>query len=323
LMVRTFSTGIILSLVVVLTLFVSSAMAQTKLGGSVTFRDDGANAGAKLVTSLTGLQTGIAYEGQLWSADGQSSVNVGALTIAVDGSASNTYVDPDGASLQGKYDHYVIIDPSGTIVYADSIPSVSSSSINSVMTTDALGLRDNVSAALAFAEAADAATTLSDQQSAANDVLGAIASIVAHADSVIAAADEINLSAAAELDVAAAAKNASSNAADAKTGALQAQANANTLIAATGVSDYGTKIQVQNMKVGLSNADASAKLAYTDAQNMAAFIPVLGASPVFVAAAPEVGDGMVPLVAWMAMALGLVFVATSGFLISRKRALVS
>ena len=51
-MVRTFSTGIIISLVAVLTLFVSSAMAQTKLGGSVSFRDDGANAGAKLVTSL-------------------------------------------------------------------------------------------------------------------------------------------------------------------------------------------------------------------------------------------------------------------------------
>ena len=318
-MVRTFSTGIIISLVAVLTLFVSSAMAETKLGGSVNFRDDGANAGAKLVTSLTGLDAGIAYEGQLWSADGQSSVDVGALTIAVDGSASNTYVDPDGASLQGNYDHYVIVDPSGSIIYSDSIPSIVSDEINSVITTDALGLRDTVAAALVSAKAANSATTLSAQQTSANEVLAAIDAIVAHADGVIAAADLIAVSAAAELDVAAAAKLASSNAADARTGALQAQSNATALVAATSISDYGSKIQAQNLEVGLSNANDSARLAYGNAQDMAAFVPVLGASPVFVSATPAVGDSMVPSAAWMALILGFVLIATGGVLATKRQ----
>lgn len=356
--VRTFSIGLMLSLVAVLLLTISAASAQeeaTKLGGSVTIRDDGANHSAMLVTALSELPTpsaGTAYEGWLVGAGGK--VSVGVLNIAVDGSADQEYIDPDGANLLAKYSAYAITlepspdpDPatSGDVLYADSIPGDAYGHVGHLLVAwpsnpdgkgIAVGLREQVAAALAHAQLAEASTTLAGQQDHAQHVINIVEGtgganfdssaanpgdgkgVLAYADDLVAHATlaKAGLSAIDDADVIAAADAAIANAKDAKTGAEQARNNAVNLLKAT-ASDFGSNLQIQNMRVGLSNGNDSAVLAYGNSQDLSTYVPILGATPG--ATPPAVGDGLVATIAMSVLFMGLMATAAGAFLLFRRR----
>jgi hypothetical protein len=355
--VRTYSIGLMLSLVAVLLLTISAASAQeeaTKLGGTVTVRDDGANLSAKLITALSELPTpaaGTAYEGWLVGTGGK--VSVGVLVVAVDGSADQEYIDPDGANLLAKYSAYAITsepspdpDPatSGDVLYADSIPGDASGHVGHLLVAlpanpdgkgIAVGLREQAAAALAHAQLAEASTTLAGQQDHAQHVINIVEGtgganfdssaanpgdgngILTYADDLVAHATlaKAGLSATDDADVIAAADAAIANANDAKTGAEQARNNAVSLLSAT-VSDSTSDLQVQNMHIGLSNGSGSAVLAYGNAQDLAIYVPILGATPV---TPPAVGDGLVATIAMSVLFMGLMATAAGAFLLFRRK----
>lgn len=344
--VRTFSIGLMLSLVFVMLLTVSAASAQeeTKLGGNVTVRDDGGNANSSLVIALTELPTpaaGQAYEGWLFAADG-SKTSAGLLVVAVDGSVDQEYVDPDGSNLLAKYTTYAITsepspDPdtatAGEVLYADSIPEGAGAHAGSLLAGD---LRSQVGAALAHAKLAEASATLASQQSHAQHVINVVegagganfdasadnpgdgSGVFAHADDLVAHAESAKAAVpSTDTDVIAALDAAIANAKDARTGAEQARNNAVSLLLAT-ASDTGTALQLQNMSIGLSNGNDSAELAYENAQDVALFVPVLGGTTPQ-PKPPAVGDEMVPLIAMAMLLMGLVASGAGGLLLVRQR----
>ena len=362
--VRIFSIWLMLSLVSVLLLTVSAAGAQeeaTKLGGSVTFRDDGANVSAMLVTALTELPTpaaGRAFEGWLVAGDG-SKISVGVLTVAVDGSVDQEYVDPDGNNLLAKYSAYAITDEpspdpdpgtSGDVLYADTIPSGAFAHAGHLLVAwapnpdskgIAVGLREQIAVALVHAQLAESSATLALQQTHAQHVINIVEGtdganfdagpgnpgdgmgVLAYADDLVTHATlaKGGLSATDDADLIAAADLAIVNAQDAKTGALQARNNAVTLLLASAIDD-GSELQLQNMRIGLSNGNDSAKLAYTDSQDLATFVPILGATPPEVTP-PAVGDTLVSTIAMSVLLMGLMATAAGAFLLFRRRGITT
>jgi hypothetical protein len=325
----------------------------------VTFRDDGANVSAKLVTALAELPTpaaGRAFEGWLVASDG-SKTSVGVLTVAVDGSVDQEYVDPDGNNLLAKYSSYAITDEpspdpdpgtSGDVLYADSIPSGPSGALahaenllvawapNPDSKGIAVGLREQIAVALVHAQLAESSATLALQQTHAQHVINIVEGtdganfdagpgnpgdgmgVLAYADDLVTHATlaKGGLSATDDADLIAAADLAIANAQDAKTGALQARNNAVTLLLASAIDD-GSKLQLHNMSIGLSNGNDSAKLAYTDSQDLATFVPILGATPVVTP--PVVGDTLVSTIAMSVLLMGLMATAAGAFLLFRRR----
>jgi len=344
--VRTFSIGLILSLTAVLLLSITAASAQeetTKLTGTATFRDDGDNLNAKVVISLGGLpvpEAGTAYEGWLLGSNG-SKVSTGVFFRAIDGSVDQEYVDPDGASLLATYGAFVVTselvpdpDPatSGAVLYADSISAGAAPHIGHLLVAFdanpeskgiAVGLREQMALALAHAKLADASTALADKQSHAQHVVNIIEGSGGPGDGngvLSYAADALAHVTEAKAGTTGLARIASANTAiaaaqDAKVRAEQSRNNALSVIAATELG-FLVNIQLQNASVGLSAGVTFAETVYTSSQDIAAFVPVLGASP----APPSVGDGLVPTAALTILIAGLMATAAGALLLFRRRA---
>ena len=193
---RTLSIGLILTLVAALTLSLGVVSAdsdeeEVRLGGNVVYRDDGENANARVVISLSGLPAlpdGMAYEGWLIGVTGDK-VSTGVLRRSFTGVANGVYVDPNGESLLAKYTAFAISkepspdpDPAtpGDIVYADSINEGAAPSIGRLLVkwrdapdekAAAHGLREQIAVALAHAEAAEESSSVVLKQRHAQQII--------------------------------------------------------------------------------------------------------------------------------------------------------
>ena len=277
--------------------------------------------------------------------------STGVFFRAVDGSVDQEYVDPDGANLLATYSAFAITsepvpdpDPAtpGAVLYADSIPAGTAAHVGHLLVAwdpnpddkgIAVGLRQQMGVARAHANLADNSTTLAAKQQHAHHVVNIIegsgganfdASFGNPGDGygVLKYADDAATHGAlakagatgTDLDVIAAADEIVLAANDARVRAEQARNNALSVIAATELG-FLVNIQLQNAVVSLSNGDTFALTAYTSSQDLAVFVPVLGASPT----PPGVGDELVPALAMSVLIAGLLATAAGALLLFRRR----
>ncbi|MCE2469035.1 MAG: anti-sigma factor [Dehalococcoidia bacterium] len=327
---------------------------EVRLGGSVVYRDDGGNASAKVVIALSGLPAlpdGMAYEGWLIGVTGDK-VSTGVMRRSFTGAMNGSYVDPDGENLLTKYTAFAITkepspdpDPAtpGEVVYADSINEGAAPHVGRLLvkwrdapdeTAAAVGLRDQIAMALAHAEAAEEASSMVVKQrhaqrvinilqgddgadyaravvpGASGDGLGAMN----YADAVIAVAQGAAADSEGDADVQAAAGMVVSHAGSAVAGMTQAVNNAKAVISASS-DDFAFGLRLENVRLSLERAHNSADDAYVSSQNIATFVPILGATP----EPPSVGDALVRVLALGVLIAGLAAAAAGVYLLLGQR----
>ena len=356
---RTVSIGLILTLAAALALSLGVVSAdgheeEVKLGGSVVFRDDGANASAKVVISLSGLPAlpdGMAYEGWLVGITADK-VSTGVLRRSLTGVANGMYVDPDGENLLVKYTAFAITkepspdpDPAtpGEIVYADSLNAGAAPHVGRLLVkwrdapdekAAAHGLREQIDVALAHAEAAEEATSVIVQQrhaqrvvnilqgddgadyarTAAPGVSGDGLGAMTYANTVIALAQEAALDSNGDSDVESTTGAVVTHASAALARMDQATNNAMSVINDSS-GDFVFGIRLQNILLSLERAQTSADNAYVSAQDIAMFVPVLGATP----DPPSVGDTLVQTLVFGILIAGLAAAAAGAYLLLGQR----
>ena len=327
---------------------------EVTLGGSVVYRDDGGNASAKVVIALTGLPAlpdGMAYEGWLVGVTGDK-VSTGVMRRSFTGAANGVYVDPDGENLLTKYTAFAISkepspdpDPAtpGDIVYADSINAGAAPYVGKLLvkwrdapgeTAAAVGLRDQIAVALAHAEAAEESSSMVVKQRHAQQVINILQGddgadyaravvpgpsgdglgAMNYANAVIAVAQGAAAEAEDDTGVASATGMVVSHAGSAVAGMNQAVNNAKAVIGATS-DDFVFGLRLQNVRLALESAHDAADDAYVSSQNIATFVPVLGATP----EPPSVGDALVRALALGVLIAGLAAAAAGAYLLLGQR----
>ena len=343
---RTLSIGMILALLFALVLSVSAASAQEEedevtLGGSVKVRDDGNNPSARLIIALRDLPAppaGMAYEG--WLVGRDDKISTGVFYRAIDGSVDAEWTHPDGANIFANYAAFAITtepvpdpDPAtpGEVVYADTIDSGAYFPLLNILvesedapddTALGVGLRDQLGEARNHARAVRNGADLAAQQAAAQSVLDIIMGAgndgfgaAAYAEAI---SEQLNLAQVGTTDKAAVeAIKAAIGANDwVRLKLTQAAGGASNLIAATG-EEHPEELKsfIQNVYEPLDTINRDANAAYAGAQDMATFVPILGAVP----GTPGVGDGLVPTVARGVLLFGVIAMALGMALLLRRR----
>lgn len=327
---------------------------EVTLGGSVAYRDDGGNASAKVVIALTGLPAlpdGMAYEGWLVGVTGDK-VSTGVMRRTITGKVNGTYTDPDGENLLTKYTAFAITkepspdpDPAtpGEVVYADSVNAGAAPHVGRLLvkwrdapgeTAAAIGLRDQIAVALAHAEAAEESTSMVVKQRHAQQVINILQGddgadyaraaapgpsgdglgAMNYANAVVAVARGAAADSAGDNAVEAATDRVVSYIGLAVAGMNQAINNARRVVSASN-EDFAFGLRLENVRLGLERAHNSADKAYVSAQNIATFVPILGATP----EPPSVGDALVRALALGVLIAGLAAAAAGAYLLLGQR----
>ena len=327
---------------------------EVRLGGSVVYRDDGGNASAKVVIALAGLPAlpdGTVYEGWLVGVTGDK-VSTGVMRRSFTGAVNGVYVDPDGENLLTKYTAFAITkepspdpDPAtpGEVVYADSLNAGAAPHVGRLLvkwrdapdeTAAAAGLRDQIAIALAHAEAAEEASSMVVKQRHAQQVINILQGdegadygravvpgasgdglgAMNYANAVIAVAQGAAADSEGDADVESATGMVVSHASSAVGGMNQAVNNAKAVISASS-DDFVFGLRLENVRLGLERAHNSADDAYVSSQNIATFVPILGATP----EPPSVGDALVRALALGVLIAGLAAAAAGAYLLLGQR----
>ena len=319
----------------------ASAQAVT-LGGTATIRDSSGSAlgtSDSLTLALTDVPSAGAdfrYEGWLVSSSG-SKVSVGTFTGP---SIKGTWVSPTNENLTATYGQLVLTkepvpdpDPAtaGAAAFSATIASgvigpfrglLAASSTTASGNGLAVALHGQASVAATHAGFLQASTTLADMQNHAQHVLNVIDGLGAPGDStgILAYANDAKTQAAVakaadpgNATVVVGAKAVTAAAVRVLDRATIAKRNARSLIAAssTGILTDVAAVNVRNMS---NQMVESAATLYAAAQDMGAFAPASGEVP----APPSAGDELVPMMALLALATGVLFTG-GGFAMLRRR----
>lgn len=319
----------------------ASAQAVT-LGGTATIRDaSGSAVGSSdsLVLALTDAPSagiGKRYQGWLVSSSG-ARISVGTFNGP---SINGTWVSPTKENLAANYGQLVLtIEPSpdpdpataGPAAFSATIASGVLGPFRSLLTASsatatgkglAVALHGQAKVASSHALLSQGSSTLADMQTHAQHVINVIDGLGAPGDSIgilayanaaktqaaaAKAADPDNATVVAGANaVIAAADRAIDRAGIAKT-------SANSVLAATSTGIL-TNVAAANVTSTTGQIVAAAADLYAAAQDMGAFVPADGEVPT----PPSAGDGLVPMIALLALAAGVVF-TTGGFAMLRRR----
>jgi hypothetical protein len=319
----------------------ANAQAVT-LGGTATIRDaSGSALGASnsLVLALTDAPSagvGFRYEGWLISSTG-AKISVGTFNGP---SINGTWVSPTDENLAAKYGQLVLTkepvpdpDPAtpGEAAFSATITAGVLGSFQSLLTSStstatgngiAVALHGQATVASAHAVLSQSASALADKQSHAQHVINAIDGLGAPGDTVgiLAYADDAKTQA-----VAAKANDADNTQVVAGANAVIAAAdrvidraglaktNAQSVIAASSTGLL-TDVAASNVSSLSGQMVSAAADLYSAAQDMGAFVPASGA----VVTPPSAGDELVPMIALLALAAGVIFTG-GGFAMLRRR----
>jgi hypothetical protein len=319
----------------------ANAQAVT-LGGTATIRDgSGTSLGANnsLVIALTGAPSagiGFRYEGWLVSASG-AKVSVGTFNGP---DINGTWVSPTNENLAATYGQLVLTkepvpdpDPAtaGAAVFSATISGgvlgafralVTASSSTSSGKGVAVALHAQASVASTHATLSQGSSALADMQSHAQHVINVIDGLGSPGDDngILIYADEAKAEAtaakAADPDntTVAAGANAVIAAADRvidRAGLAKTNAQAVINASSTGIL---TDVSASNVTSMSGQMVSAASDLYSAAQDMAGFVPTDGA----VATPPSAGDELVPMIALLALAAGVLFTG-GGFAMLRRR----
>lgn len=217
------------------------------------------------------------------------------------------------------------------MVYADTIDSGAYFPLLNILvesddapddTALGVGLRDQLRQARNHARAVQNGADLAAQQAAAQSVLDIIMGAgndgfgaAAYAEAI---SEQLNLAQVGTTDKAAVAAIQTAIGANdwVRLKLTQATNGASNLIAATG-EEHPEEIKsfVRNVFEPLDTINRDANVAYAGAQDMATFVPILGAVP----GTPGVGDGLVPTVARGVLLFGVIAMALGMVLLLRRR----
>ncbi len=311
------------------------------------------------LNSLPGAGDGNAYEGWLVSADGANKLSVGVFSLDDNGNVDQTYTHPDGANLATSYSQFLVTiepspdtdpEPSGIIVYYDTIPEDGLMFISGLLDSDSgatVSLATQVGLAVAHAKLATEATTMEGVVSHSSHVINIVegsegdnfdeaqgnpgdgTGVIAHAASVASTAQ----AAAAALpshpnfhtfsgQVVSSANNAASWAGMARDQALTAKGAGDMVTArayAANVLTLATRALNGMDKdldgtVGIREGEAGALGAHMAAQDMASYNVMIGAGP------PVTGDINFTTLALIALGVGAVLIVGGGTVLRRSRA---
>jgi hypothetical protein len=326
----------------------ANAQAVT-LGGTATIRDaSGSALGASnsLVLALTDAPSagsGFRYEGWLVRSSG-AKVSVGTFNGP---SINGTWVSPTNENLAANYGQLVLTkepvpdpDPatSGAAVFSATIaagvlgPFRSLLSDSSATASDngvAVALHGQASVAAAHAALSKNSALLADMQSHAQHVINVIDGLGGPGDGVglLAYADEAKIQAAAarandpdNATVVAGAAAVITAADEIIVRAESAKASAQLVIALSPTTSPTGTLADAYLGTVLSQSGltvAAAAALYAAAQDMGAFVPTDGS-----VASPSAGDELVPMIALLALAAGVLFTG-GGFAMLRRRGVVA
>lgn len=327
----------------------ANAQAVT-LGGTATIRDaSGSALGANnsLVLALTDVPAagaGFRFQGWLIGSGG-ARVNIGVLRQNGEvPDIDKTWVSPTNENLAAKYSQLVLTrepfpdtDPAtaGPAVFSATMKAgvlgpfralVSGSTVTASGSGIAVALHGQAKVAAAHAALAQGSATLADMQSHAQHVINVIDGLGAPGDGVgilaYAAAAKTRASSAKSIDADSATVVAGADAVIAAADRIIdragiAKTNAQSVINASSknaLSDVGA-VNVTNM----SNQMVSAAVdLYAAAQDTGAFVLTDGS----VATLPSAGDELVPMIALLILAAGVLFTG-GGFAMLRRRGVVA
>jgi hypothetical protein len=320
----------------------ANAQAVT-LGGTATFRDaTGSALGASnsLVLALTDAPVagvGLRYEGWLVSSTG-AKISVGTFNGP---DINGTWVSPTSENLAATYGQLVLTkepspdpDPatSGDAAFSATITAGALGSFRSLLTAStatgtgngvAVALYGQASVAVAHAGLSQGSDTLASMQGHAQHVLNAIDGLGAPGDAVgiLAYANEAKVQAAGA-KAGDAGNSTVAAGADAVTAAADrvidragiAKTNAQVVIAASSTGIL-TDVAAANVSSMSGQVASAASDLYAAAQDMGAFVPASGVVPI----PPSAGDELVPMVALLALAAGVIFTGGGLAMFRRRR----
>ncbi len=323
----------------------ANAQAVT-LGGTATIRDasgsalGASNSLALALTDAPAAGSGFRYEGWLVSSSG-AKVSVGTFNGP---SINGTWVSPTNENLAATYVQLVLTkepvpdpDPatSGASAFSATIAAGVLGPFRSLLATSgstasgnglAVALHGQAGVAAAHAALSQGSAALADMQSHAQHVINVIDGSGAPGDGI----GILAYAADAKTQAAAAKANDPDNA-TVVAGADAVIAAADRIIDRAGIAKTNAQLVIsassKNVLADVAAANVTSMSGqmvstgaalYAAAQDMGAFVPVDGS----VATPPSAGDELVPMIALLALAAGVLFTG-GGFAMLRRRGVVA
>jgi len=272
-------------------------------GGSVVISDGSSVSDAATITLtlVPALAEGESYEGWFVSADGNTRVSTGVITVDGDSATQSFASEVNLISTYGAFE--VTQQPSGEVVYRHAIAEGDLAIVRAAAAS-ADSLKSQIAVAQGHAANAVAATTLASvQEHAANVIstLDGVGGAIEHAASLGTSGSSASASSDAHVSANAQALiTAAGNAGNWVNQANDLAGNANT-----STNYMAANLFMQSASTTLSHALAESNAAHLASQGLAGYVlAVVEPAP------PPTGDPFVPNMALWAVIVGLALVAS-------------